>query len=122
MLFLLLLSSPHCPTNIPASAFYWIYAVFYWAAKGTKWEAGLAGLTGTRVRLANMGRVAWSGTSAVVGHKGTWQQWQGFIIWNSSRNLKEPTGIGSRELSLPVSLSFCISEVLNLTKPVYQQR
>lgn len=73
---------PHCPTNIPASAFYWIYAVFYWAAKGTKWEAGLAGLTGTRVRLASMGRVAWSGTSAVVGHKGTWQQWEAQRLHN----------------------------------------
>jgi len=48
-----------------------IYAVFCWAAKGTKWEAGLAGLMGTRVRLVER-----SAANAVVGHKGTWQQWE----------------------------------------------
>ena len=48
-----------------------IYAVFYCAAEGTKWEAGLMG---TRVRLASMGTVEWSGTIAVVGHQGTRQQ------------------------------------------------
>lgn len=53
-----------------------VHAGFYWAAKGMKWEAGLTGLMGTRIRLTGMGTDEWSGTRAAVGQKGMWHQWE----------------------------------------------